>query len=265
MKLLEINYEHVTEEITSFIRNYVKSSNRDGVVLGLSGGIDSTVTAYLCVKALGRDRVLGLILPEDESTPAEDVKDALEIAKTLGIEHYVINITPIVNTFKKLLPDADYVSWGNLKVRIRMTILYFFANSRNLLVVGTGDKSELLIGYFTKYGDGASDIAPITGLYKTQVRALARYLGVPEKIIKKKSSPRLWPGHLAEKELGITYEALDPILNSLIDLKQTPEEVSKKLNTSLDIINAILERISANEHKRKGPIMLLQLKSIKYA
>ena len=251
---LSIDYEYVTTRITNFIRWYVEKAGVRGAVIGLSGGIDSTVAAYLLVRALGSEKVIGLILPEKNSTPKEDVEDAVTVAKALGIEYKVIDITPIVESFLSVLPKADKIVIGNVKVRVRMVILYYHANMYNMLVAGTSDKSELLIGYFTKYGDGASDITPISDLYKTQVRMLAKYLEVPEKIILKKSSPRLWPGHLAEEEIGLSYELLDQILYGLVDLRMDVEDVAKKLNIGRDLVARIRERIIKNEHKRRGPM-----------
>ncbi len=251
---LSIDYEYVFERITNFIRWYVGRVGAVGAVVGLSGGIDSSLTAKLLVEALGPNRVLGLILPEKGSTPKEDVDDALELAELLGIEHRLIDITPIVESFLSVLPKADKVVVGNIKVRTRMVILYYFANARNMLVAGTSDKSELLIGYFTKYGDGASDFTPISDLYKTQVRMLARWLGLPEKIVSKKSSPRLWPGHMAEEELGITYDLLDQILYGLVDMRMNVDEVARKLGVSRELVSGIWKRILANEHKRRGPM-----------
>jgi len=251
---LSIDYEYVTTRITNFIRWYVEKAGVRGAVIGLSGGIDSTVAAYLLVRALGSEKVIGLILPEKNSTPKEDVEDAVTVAKALGIEYKVIDITPIVESFLSVLPKADKIVIGNVKVRVRMVILYYHANMYNMLVAGTSDKSELLIGYFTKYGDGASDITPISDLYKTQVRMLAKYLEVPEKIILKKSSPRLWPGHLAEEEIGLSYELLDQILYGLVDLGMDVEDVAKKLNIGRDLVARIRERIIKNEHKRRGPM-----------
>lgn len=257
---LSVDYERVVPRIINFIRDFVSKSGKKGVVVGLSGGIDSTVTAYLCVKALSSQNVIGLIMPETNVTPEEDVKDALEVAKRLNIEHHVINITDFVKGIESLIPDSDVVSKGNIRARIRMVILYYYANAKDYLVVGTGDKSEVLLGYFTKYGDGASDFMPIADLYKTQVRELGKYLGVPEKIVAKKSSPRLWAGQMAETELGLSYDIIDPILYYLIDLRLNIETVAEKVGVSEKIVRSIYNRVLINEHKRRGP-MLIQVGS----
>jgi len=179
------------DRIMEFIRREVEESGVSGVVLGLSGGIDSSLTAALCVRALGRDRVLGLIMPTS-FTPKEDLDDAINLAGEIGIKTEIINIDGICNAFVDALQidpnnPAYKMPLANLRARIRMAILYFYANLYNYLVVGTSDRSEYLIGYFTKYGDGAADIFPIRHLYKTQVRELASYLGLPERIVKKSS------------------------------------------------------------------------------
>jgi NAD+ synthase len=257
---LNIDYEKVVSRIINFIKDFVDKSGKKGVVIGLSGGIDSTVTAYLCVKALGNQNMIGLIMPEINVTPDEDIKDALDVAKRLNIEHHIINITDFVKSIEALIPNSDVVSRGNIRARIRMVILYYYANVKDYLVVGTGDKSEVLLGYFTKYGDGASDFMPIADLYKTQVRALGKYLGVPEKITAKKSSPRLWAGQMAETELGLSYDIIDPILYYLVDLRLNVKAVAEKVGVNEEIVRSIYKRVLLNEHKRRGP-MLIQVSS----
>lgn len=253
--MLEINGEVAARYIESFIRGYVSPPIK-GVVIGLSGGIDSTVTFYLCVRALKSDRILALILPDSEVTPHKDIEDAIFIAEKFNVKYHVIDINPIVKAFSKLLPNFDFgerVACGNLRARIRMCILYYYANLENRIVVGTGDKSELLIGYFTKYGDGGVDILPLGDLYKTQVRMLGRFLNVPEKIVRKPSSPQLWKGHLAEEELGLSYEVLDPILYLLVEEKLSEVEVSRRLNVSVDLVLRVKSMISGSVHKRRLP------------
>lgn len=257
---LKVDNERVVSRITNFIKDFVSKSKKDGVVIGLSGGIDSTVTAYLCVKALGNQNIIGLIMPEANVTPEEDIKDAITVATKLNIEYHVIDITNYVKSIEALIPNADQVSKGNIRARMRMIILYYYANVKNYLVVGTGDKSELLLGYFTKYGDGASDFMPIADLYKTQVRELGKYLGVPEQITLKKSSPRLWAGQMAETELGLSYDIIDPILFALVDLRLSTKVVAERLNVNENLVKSIYSRVLSNEHKRRGP-MIIQIGS----
>jgi NAD+ synthase len=248
---------HAIDKIIEFIRREVEESGASGVVLGLSGGIDSSLTAALCVRALGGDKVLGLIMPTS-FTPKEDLEDAINLARDLGIKTEIISIDGICNAFvdalKIDLNDPAYrIPLANLRARIRMAILYFYANLYNYLVVGTSDKSEYLIGYFTKYGDGAADIFPIRHLYKTQVREIAAYLGLPERIVKKPSSPQLYPGHRLMDELPADYSIIDPILTGLFEEQLTAEEVSRKIGVPIEIVNDILRRHMRTEHKRRSP------------
>jgi NAD+ synthase len=245
------------KSIERFIADYVKAARADGgVVMGLSGGLDSAVVAALCAKALGGSRVLGLILP-GASTPNEDVEDAAAHARVLGIEHQTFNIEPIVERYMQFLPGGDNdnnkVARGNLTARTRMSVLYHHAYVGRRLVAGTSDKSEISIGYFTKFGDGGADITPIAGLYKTQVRELGRYLKVPNAILQKKSSPRLWADHTAEDEIGMGYETLDPILYMLLDRKKTAQEAAAALGVPVDRVKRVQAMVAKSAHKRAMP------------
>ena len=255
MRISPPDYDYVIERITSFIRDSVERAGAAGVVIGLSGGVDSSVTAVLAVKALGKERVTGLILPDSETTPVEDVRDARELAENLGISCYQLDIHDIFEAYGRSLPFyGDHrVANGNLRARIRMTILYYYANISNRLVCGTSDKSELLLGYYTKYGDGGVDILPIGDLYKTQVRELARRLGLPKKLCEKPSSPRLWPGQMAESELGMTYEEIDQILYLYVERNKSAEEIVEETGISSEKVQRIIRRIHRNEHKRLPP------------
>jgi len=251
------NVEKTVEKLTHFIKNVVKKAGARGVVVGLSGGIDSSVVATLCVKALGRDKVLGVIMPERDSDP-KDIEHAKMIAEKLGIRYIISDITDILRAFGAggYIPtrEFDKIADGNLKARIRMCILYYFANRRKLLVAGTSNKSELYMGYGTKYGDLSSDFLVIGNLFKTEVevRELAKYLGIPQEIINKPPSAGLWKGQRDEEELGITYEVLDRILER-IEKGEDKEKISKNLNVPLFQVEEILNRIEANRHKL-GPI-----------
>ncbi|RJS83999.1 NAD+ synthase [Candidatus Bathyarchaeota archaeon] len=254
---LKIDFNEETKRITEFIKRIVSESGAKGVVVGLSGGVDSSLTATLCVRALGREHVLGILMPTS-FTPEEDIRDALELAKILGIRTHLVNIEEISNSFFKALGvDREdpklKIPMANIRARIRMIILYYFANLNNYLVVGTGDRSESLIGYFTKYGDGGVDFLPICHLYKTQVRELAEYLGVPKKMAYKPSSPQLYPGHKATDEIPIDYDKLDLILVGLFDLGMKPEEIAEEVNVSKDIIMDVLHRYKSTMHKRTYP------------
>lgn len=255
------NWREITEEIVAFIKNTIQQANASGAVIGLSGGVDSSVTATLLVRALGPERVYGLIMPTG-FTPKADVEDAEWLAGFLGIEFSKIHIDPIVDSYIKATgignSDRYKIPLANLRARVRMTLLYLHSNSRNLLVAGTGDKSEILLGYFTKYGDGAVDFLPIAHLYKTQVRELGRFLGLPERIYMKPSSPQLYPGHRAVDELPEDYDILDPILYYLFDLKKDPETTARELNVSPSLVTEVVNRYEKSRHKRAMPPSLLK-------
>ncbi len=245
-----LDYERARVIITTFIKQYVEDSGANGVVVGVSGGVDSTVAVSMAVEALGSGRVLGLFMPS-VYTPSEDWEDARHVAEVLGIQLKIIDINPIVDCFARAIPDfgEDKLARGNLMPRIRMSILYYYANRYNLLVLGSSDRSEILLGYFTKYGDGAADIMPLASLYKTQVREMARRLGFI-RIAQKPSSPRLWSGHTAEGELGAPYELIDQVLYAIFDRKLPVEEVRKNFG---DVVDFVLERVRKNLHKSNLP------------
>lgn len=247
-----MDFSKVSGRIRRFISDYLRSSGANGLVIGLSGGLDSAVALQLCAKAVGPKRILGLVLPTS-STPEADVSDAVRHASGLGVECKVISIDSLMESYAQLLPKADQKTNGNLTARIRMGILYYFAALQNSLVVGTSDKSEIWIGYFSKWGDGASDLAPLAGLYKTQVRELAKYIGVPHEIVEKKSSPRLWPGQLAEEELGLGYDAIDKILHYLVDRKMKPQQAAKSLDIPLREVRKVQDMVRKSAHKRAVP------------
>ena len=249
-ELLGQDYKKISNKIEKFISAYISKSSAKGLVIGLSGGLDSSVVLKLSVNALGRSNVLGLVMPSD-ITPREDTTHGIDLAKELRIRYYIIDIHPIVQKFEEVLPENKEAR-GNLMARIRMSILYYYAGVNRYLVAGTSDKSEVQIGYFSKFGDGAADIMPIAVLYKSQVRALARYLGVPAVIVQKKSSPRLWENHLAEEEIGMDYEMIDQILHLLVDKKISPRDVIRNLGVSTKHVNKVKGMIEKNLHKRRS-------------
>ena len=250
-----MNIEKAKETIVDFIRTKTQEAGVNGLVVGLSGGIDSALAAYLAVEALGHENVLGIHLPELNITPAEDVLDATEVADRLNIEFKTINISEIQSAFMYSIPESDKASPltnGNLKARIRMSILYYYANMLNYMVIGTGNKTEIMLGYYTKYGDGGVDIEPLGDLYKTEVIELSRTMGIPEGIITKPPTAGLWVGQTDEEELGISYVVVDKLLAMLLDDK-SPEYIQDILNISSEQMDSIIQRISTNIHKCQVP------------
>ncbi len=241
------DYVSITETIEKFLSEQIEKQHAKGVILGLSGGIDSAVLAYICKRKL-KEKTLAIIMPDTSITPAE-TEDALKMISLTGIEHKLIDIKPIVNEYTMYL-EPNKKSRGNLRARVRTNILYYYANSKNYLVLGSSDKSEHLIGYFTKFGDGAADLTPIISLYKLQIREIAKYLGVPDNIISKKSSPHLWGDHEAEEELGVSYEEIDSILYCLVEKKLSVDETAKITQIDNSTIEKIYELNRNSEHKR---------------
>ena len=252
--------EKTVKIISEFIKDKTDESHTSGVVIGLSGGLDSSTTVYLCAKSLDKDQILGIIMPT-VTTPEEDVEDAISVAETLGIEYEIIHVDDLIAPFKDLCIHAENknqensesraLANANLKARIRMMILYYHANDLNRLVIGTGNKTELLVGYFTKHGDGGVDILPLGDLYKTEVRMLAEQLRVPKKIIEKAPTAGLWAGQTDEEELGIKYELLDKILYLMVDEKLEDGKIAKNLEIPLEEILRIKEKVKTSEHKLK--------------
>ena len=242
------DYTSITETIEKFLSQQIEKNHAKGVILGLSGGIDSAVLAYICKRKL-KEKTLAIIMPDTSITPKKETEDALKMISLTGIEYKLIDIKPIVNEYAMYL-EPNEKSRGNLRARIRTNILYYYANAKNYLVLGSSDKSENLIGYFTKFGDGAADLTPIISLYKLQVREIAKYLEVPDNIISKKSSPHLWKEHEAEEELGISYEEIDSILYCLFDKKLSVDETVKITQIEKSNVEKVYELNINSEHKR---------------
>jgi len=254
-----MDWAEVDKRVCRFIKDYVERSKAKGAVLGLSGGIDSCTLAALSARALDSNKVLGLMLFEKETRRGEDVKHAELIAKQFGVKTETVDITPTLEAFYRSTPifdPTDKLSKGNVKARTRMIYIYYYANRLRLIVCGSSDKSETMMGYFTKWGDVAADISPIMDLYKTQVRKLAQHIGVPAEIVEKPSSPALWPGQFAENELGIKYEQLDLILFGLERFMKT-EEIASRLGMGKKLVDVVKHRWLSAEHKRR---MLLTAK-----
>ena len=251
--VLELDLPETAKRITRFIKEYVMNSGAEGIVLGLSGGVDSNTIAALSSLSIGGDRVLGLMLPEEETYNQKDINDATVVAEKFCLKTQLCDITPVLKSFYKTIPifDAsDRLCKGNVKARTRMIYIYYYANKLNRIVCGSSDKSETMLGYFTKWGDVAADISPIMDLYKTQVRRLAAHLGVPAEIAGKASTPALWPKQFAETELGIRYETLDLILYGLERFMDV-EEIARQLNIKRALVDGVKNRWLAAEHKRR--------------
>jgi NAD+ synthase len=243
------------ERIVDFIRKKCEGAGVTGSVVGISGGVDSALVAHLAVEALGAENVLGLHLPELNVTPPEDVLDATEVAHGLGIEFRTIDIGGIVQTYLANMPGSDpsnkYVN-GNLKARIRMSILYYYANLGSRLVAGTGNKTELLLGYYTKYGDGGVDLEPIGDLYKTEVFQMAEITGVSGGIIDKSPSAALWEDQTDENELGHSYDTIDNILIKMLAGEEAGA-VALECGVPESELDKLLQRVDSNMHKRMLP------------
>ncbi|MFQ5998693.1 MAG: NAD+ synthase [Candidatus Bathyarchaeia archaeon] len=256
---LEIEPEKIARRLVFALRTYARKSKARGGVVGLSGGVDSSVAIALAVKAFGKQNVVGLSMPGGEVGSSQDVRDARDFAVKLGCRFYTVDIGGLLSAFKRLVPvyePQDRLSNGNLKPRIRMLTLYYFANRLNYLVIGTSNKSEILTGYFTKYGDGASDVVPLGELYKTQVYQLAKHVRVPLKIIGKKPTAGLWPGQYDEDEIGVAYSLLDLALLGL-GKGMKPSEVQTAIGLSRQEISRIMQLRKSSEHKRIGPVSLV--------
>ncbi len=234
----------LAEKMTSWIENEVKNAKANGVIYGLSGGIDSAVVAVLCKKIFPKNS-LALILPCHSI--GEDIKDAQELIKKFNINYQVVELSKIYDSFSSLLSGKlkknvhdDNLARANIKPRLRMISLYYFANSLNYLVVGTSNKSEIMIGYSTKYGDSGADIFPLGNLLKSQVVELAKYLDVTKRMITKPPSAGLWKGQTDEEEMGITYAQLDEYLTSG---ELNDKKIKKIIETKIEL----------SKHKRNTP------------
>ena len=248
-----MNLEKTKNDIVEFIKSKVSEAKTDGIVVGLSGGIDSTLTAYLACEAVGKDKVFGIIMPST-TTPTEDKIHGISIAQSLGIEYKEIAIDSILNEFLLMTQlEEENLAIGNLKARIRMSIIYYFANQMNYLVSGTGNKSEILIGYFTKHGDGACDIEPIGDLYKTEVYKLSELMGIPQEIIDKPPRAGLWSNQTDESEIGMSYDLIDQILYLYTQKDEKNAEIASKLEIPVDDVDMIIDKMTRSEHKTKVP------------
>ncbi|MFD1513734.1 NAD+ synthase [Halomarina rubra] len=254
LTLSESELEAHREHITAFVRSVVDDAGADGAVIGLSGGIDSTLTAHLAVEALGAEAVHGLVMPSDVNTEG-NMSDAERVAEMLGIDYDVVDIEPIVDAFVDAYPAGEdhRMALGNVRVRTRGVLNYFVANAESRIVLGTGNRSETLTGYYTKYGDQAVDCNPIGNLYKRQVRQLADHVGVPEDLVEKPPSAEMWVGQTDEEEMGLSYDLLDAVLVLHVDGPLSTAATASTLDVDESVIDRVDELYATSEHKRHMP------------
>jgi NAD+ synthase len=248
-----INPKNVSIIIKEFIRTYLESSGCKSIVIGLSGGVDSAVCTLLCRDAIGNKNVRCLFLP-DTTTPTLDRKHVRLFVDTFHMKYKEIEISPFVTTLQKALIQKKRMTLANIKPRVRMVLLYEYANETGSIVCGTSNKSEVLVGYFTKYGDGGVDIQPLGDLYKTQIYQLATYLKIPTQIIKKPPTAGLWAGQTDEKELGMSYITLDNILYGL-EAKYQTARIQKLSGISKTKVERIRHMRKLSQHKRRSPLI----------
>ncbi len=255
---LRINPGLTMDALHGFIREEVVKSGFRNVVFGLSGGIDSALVAYVAVGALGRESVHAVMMPYETSSTAS-LSDAQKVVDNLGITHYTVPITDPVNAYfttvnKMLGVSSTPLRRGNRMARERMCTLFDLSAHFQALVVGTSNKTELLLGYGTQFGDMASALNPIGDLYKCQIRQLAAAVGVPDSILQKAPSADLWENQTDETELGCTYDDADEILYQLIELRLTVEELVE-LGYSRDLVQMLTTRVMRNQYKRRPPLI----------
>jgi len=260
---LTINTDLTRRILTGFIRSEITRMGFSRAVIGLSGGIDSAVSCFLAAEALGGENVLAVRMPYRTSS-ADSLEDAQKVIEAAGVQSLTVEITPMVEPLFQRFPDMDNMRRGNIMARQRMIILYDQSAAFNGLVVGTGNKTEILLGYTTLYGDSACALNPIGDLYKTQLRQLAEALGVPESIRRKAPSADLWAGQTDEGELGYTYAEVDRLLYLLVDQRYTPQECIEA-GFEPPFVHRVVERMRRNQFKRiLPPIAKLSNRTIGY-
>lgn len=249
--MAELNFKITTDIIVKFISDYVKKNGFNNGILGVSGGIDSAIVLDLTVKALGKDNTFALLMPYRTSSP-ESLSDGKLICNKLGVNYEIIDITPSIDPYFEKYPTENKTLIGNKCARERMSVLYDFSERKKALVVGTSNKTEMLIGYSTLFGDSAAAFLPIGDLYKTEVIELAKYLGIPDQIISKKPSADLWVDQTDEGEIGFKYEILDKILYDMVDMRLTEKEMIGS-GIKKEDIRKIQKMITGTQFKRTMP------------
>lgn len=260
---LTINTDLARAILIGFIRSEITRAGFSRAVVGLSGGIDSTLSCYLAAEALGPRNVLAVRMPYKTSSP-DSLEHAQMVINALGVQSATIPITGMADALFEQTPEANEMRRGNVMARARMIVLYDQSEVFRGLVVGTGNKTEILLGYTTLYGDSACALNPLGDLYKTQVRQLARAMGVPEAIVAKPPSADLWSGQTDEGELGFTYAEVDQLLYLLVDERYSPEECVQA-GFAAPFVSAVVERMRRNHFKRLlPPIAKLSNRTVGY-
>ena len=248
-----MDYNSLESEIHDFLERKIEKSGAEGYVVGVSGGLDSGTSLKLAVDAVGKENVSAWIMPGKPSRE-QNMEDARSLCQKLGVSVHEINISSIVEEFRSSTDfDLEKEAVGNIRARTRMILEYIDSNNHDKLVIGTGNRSEYLLGYYTKYGDGGTDVNPLTDLYKTQVQELASKIGVPDKFIEKSPSAELWEGQTDEKELTESYENVDKVLKALVDEEKSIEQTVKTTDVDAEAVGKIKNLHESTEHKRNLP------------
>ncbi len=263
MPNLDINTQLARQILTGFIHSEITRTGFSRAVIGLSGGIDSALSCYLAAEALGPQNVLAVRMPY-KSSVAESFEHAQLVIDATGVQELTIPVTPMADPLIDMMSDIDSVRRGNILARLRMIVLYDQSSAFKGLVVGTSNKTEILLGYSTLYGDSACAINPLGDLYKTQLRQLARDMGIPQPILDKAPTADLWAGQTDEKELGFTYAEADQMLYLLVDQRYTPEECIEA-GFPEQFVRSVVQRVRRNQFKRMlPPVAKLSHRTIGY-
>ena len=253
MNKLDLNLKEVHNELVEFLRENFKKAGFSKAVLGLSGGIDSALVAYLLRDALGKENILAIMMPYKSSNP-DSLNHAKLVIEDLKINAKTIEITNMIDAYFKNEKEASSLRMGNKMARERMSILFDYSSKENALVVGTSNKTEIYLGYSTQFGDSACALNPIGDLYKTNIWDLSRYLKIPNELIEKKPSADLWEGQTDEQEMGLTYKEADQVLYRMLEENKTVEEVLGE-GFNKDLVDNIVRRMNRSEYKRRMPLI----------